>query len=1010
MKKLLFTFLLLCCTLMLHATVRGTHLNLDVRHENIPVEQATQRFDTWMKTSADMTFVLVKDETDDLGFRHQTYEQRLGGIAIDASRLLVHSKDGKITYVNGYVMEADAVRPSSVPARRSSMPADGEVVLVEADDGGFCYAVKSFDDSTHEYVYTDMETGRVVKRLSMIFRSDAPKGQKTISSESYYYGTQQIGVTQLDDGRLIMADSIRKVYTYDAAGAGDVPSKYDTSDSSSVKSYFDNELIVAQTRRDQFSMQEITTATFSLSEAAKEKIGTNKVLMSVKTGDINIHKDLNADDFPFVFNPLEHQSFNYLAYPLRMNDTDSTTVVFYLVSKQLDELTEEELMEMSEEELAELMNHGNLEPVAIDTLVIKPTPAGGDADVTVPGVKGLLTANARMKSVGHYGVDVHWGLERVFDFYKATFNRNSYDNAGSPVIGIINPVENRWENELIGINEPNAFASYSRQPFMVFGRGAVNTGSEEQVDISIVGHEFTHLVTYKTAQLEYKGESGALNEAFSDIIAACINKYVTDHYLTDKKDNIEYIYSVGSDSERTTAAGMTRSFCDPFKRECAKAAFGEHWVNPLNEEIDNGGVHINSGILTFWFYLLAEGYDPAGSYSFDTTVIDKQWAESVSWKGIGIEKAQQIAFRMLTRYLFPKADFRDAYKQSFAAAQDLGYDENSTEYATMKLCWKAVTPANYFEIEPVNGFTLEVTSLKTIQTINESYTEMVPYTGDELKTGVIAVTLTATVKDIAKIREIYQKGQSVSDVKCYFNNLTITRYDNKELDYTDVLNAFIKKCCDDPTIVNGYQETCTKEVALLYGSIYEVLINNYQVGIYDRQEKVVLEDARTYASEILSNLVIGKSNALFALIACSGYPVKVMPSKDGETVSYQLYRVGEDKSETLIGEKSQDVTESELLSNSDMKGSGNKRYVDSYYFRLEEPITPGTYKLKVSFTWDALKDAELIYEVKGDASAIGQPVIISPAATGKSYDLQGREVSTPRKGILIRDGRKVIVR
>ena len=995
---------------MLHATVRGTHLSLDLSQEGIPLEQAAQRFGTWMKTSADMTFVLVLDETDDLGFRHQTYEQRLGGIAIDASRLLVHSKDGKITYVNGYVMESDAARPSLVPARRS-MPADGDIVLVEAEDGGFCYAVKTFDESTCEYVYTDMDTGRVVKRLSMIFHSDAPKGQKTISSESYYYGTQQIGVTQLDDGRLIMADSIRKVYTYDAVGADNVPSEYDTEDSLGIKNYFDNELIVAQTRRDQFSMQEITTAAFTLSEAAKEKIGTGKILMSVKTGNITIgfYDALTVNDFPFIFNPLEHKSINGHAYPLRMNDTDSTTVVMNLFSNKMDELTEEELKNMSEEELEELLKGGDLAPSAIDTLVIKPTPAGGDAEVTAHGMKGFLIAKVSMKSVSHYGVDAHWGLERVFDFYKTTFNRNSYDNAGSPIIGIINPVEDQSTNALVGINEPNAFACCSRQPFMVFGRGAVDIGDEELVDISTTGHEFTHMVTWKTAQLEYTGEPGALNEAFSDIIAASINKYVTDRYLTDKKDNIEYIYSIGSDNERTSKAGMARSFFDPFKCKCAKAVLGQYWVDP-NEETDYGGVHANSGVLTFWFYLLAEGYAPDGSYSFDTTVIDKQWAENVSWKGIGIEKAQQIAFRMLTRYLFPKADFRDAYKLSFAAAQDLGYDENSTEYATMQLCWKAVAPTNYLEFEPIYGFDLGITSLKTVQAFGANNTDLEPYTGDELKTGVIAVTLTATVKDIAKIRETYQKGQSVSDVKCHFKNLVVALYPEKELDYTDLLNAFIKKCGEDPTIGNGYQETFTQEMTHNCGGIYEVIIDNYKVGIKDRKEKVMLEDARTYAREDYSYLDTGKDKVQFAFIAYSGYPIKVMPGHEGVTTYCQLYRIGEDNSETLMGENSQIRAESDILNSYDMKQSDNKRYVGLFYFKPEEPIPPGTYKLKVSFTWDALKAAELIYEVKGEASAIGQPATIAPATTGKTYDLQGREVSAPRKGILIRDGKKTIVR
>ena len=49
------------------------------------MEQATQMFSKWMKTNSDMTFVLVNDETDDLGFRHQTYEQLMNGIRLDGA-------------------------------------------------------------------------------------------------------------------------------------------------------------------------------------------------------------------------------------------------------------------------------------------------------------------------------------------------------------------------------------------------------------------------------------------------------------------------------------------------------------------------------------------------------------------------------------------------------------------------------------------------------------------------------------------------------------------------------------------------------------------------------------------------------------------------------------------------------------------------------------------------------------------------------------------------------------
>ena len=984
MRKFLLLFLFLCSTVMLHATVRGTHLNRNLRQEHIPVEQATQMFGKWMKTSNDMSFVLVKDETDELGFRHQTYEQFQNGIPVDAARLMVHSKDGKVTYVNGYVMETDAA-PTKKMKARGNTPHGDNMVLVEVD-GEFRYAVKTYDDSAHEYVYTDVETGQVVKRLPTIYHVDAPKGQKTINSESYYYGTQQMDVTQLDDGIIIMADSIRKIYTYDATGAGAIPERYDPKDSLGIKNYFDKELTVVHTKRKDFSMQEIVSATISLSDAAKKELGTKEFKLVVFNNNIAIVTERNfvATDFPYVFNSMEHKSKNGNTYPLRQNDTDTTLVV--LVN--------------ADDNLMDVQN------TAIDILRICPTEEGGNAEVTAKGQNGLLFAKAALKGIGHYGVDVHWGIQRVYDYYKTKFNYNSYDNTGSPIINIINPIEFGKGNELLNITEPNAFACQRAQPYMVYGRGAMVRGSEEQVDISVTAHEFTHLVTYKTSKLEYWGEPGALNEAFSDIFGVAVKKYVVDHYLTDKKGDIEYIYSIGTDSERTSEFGMNRFSCDPWRCGNPKAVLGKNWVNPLDIESDNGGVHINGNVLNFWFYLLAEGYDPNGKYAFDTSVVDEQWAKTIRWEGIGIEKAERIAFRMLTRYMFTTANFHDAYNQSFVAAQDLGYDENSTEYKTIQLCWKAVAPLNFLEVDLTDAVSLEITSVATSKTYAPNSVEMIPYTGSELKTGIVGLTLTATLKDAAKLRKFYMPNQNLISAKCYVDLAFLEDY--HELDYSDFLNDFLKKCYDDVTVGSGYQETYTKELTLECGGPLTVTLDSPLLALYVKQDKELLEDARTFPTDKDPQLVAGEGKVNFRFFACSGYPIKVLPQKSGETVFYRLYLINEDKSETELDASSEVLTEEELLENT-FKKDAKMRYKGLFSYENANLSKPGTYKLKVSFTWAALKDAEFTFEVKSSASDISELSADSPADSGKTYDLQGRVVNPPRKGVYIRDGKKIIV-
>lgn len=110
-------------------------------------------------------------------------------------------------------------------------------------------------------------------------------------------------------------------------------------------------------------------------------------------------------------------------------------------------------------------------------------------------------------------LDVHWGVEKTYDYYLKKFNRNSYDNKG----GIINC--------FVNIDDENASWGVETQS-LYFGR-TTNTSNVilPLTSLDIVSHEFTHGVTQYTSDLDYQGESGALNEGFSDIFAVCVENW-----------------------------------------------------------------------------------------------------------------------------------------------------------------------------------------------------------------------------------------------------------------------------------------------------------------------------------------------------------------------------------------------------------------------------------------------------------------------------------------------------
>ena len=101
-------------------------------------------------------------------------------------------------------------------------------------------------------------------------------------------------------------------------------------------------------------------------------------------------------------------------------------------------------------------------------------------------------------------------------------------------------------------------------------------------------------------------------------------------------------------------------------------------VDEPNEDNDKGGVHRNSGVQNYWFYLLSEG----GSGINDN-------GDTYDVTGIGIESAYKIAYRNLTTYLLPNATFKDAMHGSLKAAIDL-FGKDTKEYESVLKAWHAV--------------------------------------------------------------------------------------------------------------------------------------------------------------------------------------------------------------------------------------------------------------------------------------------------------------------------------
>jgi len=179
------------------------------------------------------------------------------------------------------------------------------------------------------------------------------------------------------------------------------------------------------------------------------------------------------------------------------------------------------------------------------------------------------------------------GLGATYDFFWETLRRNSIDDQGMPLNGHVH-YGNRYNN---------AFWDGQR---MVFGDGDGTLFNRLTIAIDIMGHELTHGVTEKEAQLIYQDQSGALNESVSDVYGSLVKQYRNGNQAAGDAD---WLIGEGiwADPSRGKALRSMKEPGTAFEGDRQPA----HMDDYLNTVDDNGGVHINSGIPNKAFYLAA---------------------------------------------------------------------------------------------------------------------------------------------------------------------------------------------------------------------------------------------------------------------------------------------------------------------------------------------------------------------------------------------------------------------
>jgi len=248
---------------------------------------------------------------------------------------------------------------------------------------------------------------------------------------------------------------------------------------------------------------------------------------------------------------------------------------------------------------------------------------------------GRLARSERKSRSADVEVTEAWdGSGATYDFFARVFQRLSIDDQGMRIDSTVR-YGTRFENALWN----------GRQ--MVYGHADGRIFTRFTASVDVIAHELTHGITQHAAALGYHGQTGALNEHLSDAFGIMVKQYTLGHTAeeSDWLIGAEILGSgVNGDAVRSLALPGS-AYDDPLLGRDPQPSHMRDYVHTTD---DNGGVHINSGILNHAFYLAAMRI---GGYT---------------WEVLG-----RIWYVALTDRLRPEADFNDFTQATFDIAGEL---------------------------------------------------------------------------------------------------------------------------------------------------------------------------------------------------------------------------------------------------------------------------------------------------------------------------------------------------
>ena len=226
------------------------------------------------------------------------------------------------------------------------------------------------------------------------------------------------------------------------------------------------------------------------------------------------------------------------------------------------------------------------------------------------------------------------GSGATYDFFAKVFRRASIDGKGMRLVSTVH-YGTEFENALWNGHQ------------MVYGHADGRIFTRFTASVDVIAHELAHGYTQHAAALGYHGQTGALNEHLSDAIGIMVKQYTLGQNAneSDWRIGAEIFGPAVSGVAVRSMAFPGTAYDDPVIGTDPQPSHMRDYVETTD---DNGGVHINFGILNRAFYLAARAIG------------------GKTWEVLG-----QIWYAVLTTRLKPEANFTDFVQATVDLAGEL---------------------------------------------------------------------------------------------------------------------------------------------------------------------------------------------------------------------------------------------------------------------------------------------------------------------------------------------------